>query len=199
MNKFLNPFCGYIAIVISLFALYCSCFSNMDPALTGFVLGALSLLVTALIGWQIVQYIFADKNMRKVVDESSQKLISDFTHVVTSLTLIEEAKDYDSRNKCLSSVDTLFSVIQELNQCNNQSLRENNLYRVAALLLQFFDSGKDEKGYHVLKGKKALYLSLIDSISTFDTFDRILNALNNSIETEPDYYQEYTPAYAKVD
>lgn len=188
---------GYIAIVISLFALFCSCFNNVGSLFTGFIMSSFAILVTVLIGWQIIQYIFAKKTIEDTVNESSKTLISDFTHSMKALTLFQKAESLETLHSYTAAIDSLFAAIQELHQCNNQEVLQYMEHNVLSLLLQIFESGKDEQGYHVPTDKKQFYLSLLHNPSKHDIEARIIQILQEAADAPADYYQEYVYILAK--
>ena len=154
-------------------------------------MSSFAILVTALIGWQIIQYIFAKKAVQELIDESSKALSSDITHILKAHTLSQKAETFGTLHMYITAIDSLFAAIQEVLLCNNQVIQEYMADNMYSLLLQLFESGKDNQGYHVQVGKKALYLTLLHNPLAPDTSAMLSQILEKAVETPADYYQEY--------
>jgi hypothetical protein len=97
--QWINFFLSIVAIFIS-----CVAICNVAPRQLGFdyigvIVGILALLVTTLIGWQIVQYIFAENKMRDIARKASRIIAKK-----TSQDIAKETAEKIARNtsECIS-------------------------------------------------------------------------------------------------
>lgn len=115
MNKFLTIlcFCSLLLSLIACFSVYYSCNINMYAI----VISILSLLVTALIGWQIFNSVDINKkvaDINRIAKTVARKENEIYTHTTLAVVYYINAVDcYKRQNMVEKTVDGLFNCIEE--------------------------------------------------------------------------------------
>lgn len=181
----------------------------------GVIVGILALLVTALVGAQVGQYVFVDRKIesiskpitriiaRKVAAEVAHRetpalaksaalvaidgIVSDFSLIMKSQDLLYRAKNDLMLSEYMSAIDNIFEAIANFVQCKSDKMSESSINEAMVYLNYACDECKKHGGARILEGRKDTYLNVLKEL-TCDT-KRIRDYLNEAknMPKETDY------------
>lgn len=179
-----------ISLVVSVIVLvnYCPT-QNLQFDYLGVIVGILALLVTALIGAQVGQYVFVDKKIesiskpitriiarkvaaevahretpdlaRTVASEAIDVIVSDFSLIMKGQDLLYKAKNEAMFAEYMSSIDNAFEAIAVYVQCRNDKMSGPSIIDAVDFLNRACDECKEHGGSRVLMGRKQFYESIL--------------------------------------
>lgn len=140
----------------------------------GVIIGILSLLVTILIGWQLVNYFVVEKRMRGY----AKKLIEEYRHSVNCYVIALYAVQAYQSNNTEMGIDTSMNAIDE-------GLKGYDKDSISLPISQLAELAKRYKAgtysVRIYKGKRNEYLKTI--LNTEDTnVDIIVDMIQNADE-----------------
>ena len=114
---------SYLAIVFSFLALVSvhSHFLTFNMTDAGFIVNVLSILVTVLIGWNILNYMQFKDSMKKIAQEEVKSVTEDYKAILNGLTML------NGKNAMLAGnfaylIDNSFDALQKISDCKNEEL-----------------------------------------------------------------------------
>lgn len=168
----------YISVAVS-FAMSIISLCNSLPRTNGIdyigvIVGILSLLVTLLIGWQLVNYFVVEKRMRGY----AQKLIGKYRHSVNCYVIALYAVQAYQSNNTEMGIDTSMNAIGE-------GLKGYDKDSISLPMSQLAELAKRYKtgtyNVRIYKGKRNEYLKTI--LNTEDTnVNAIVDMIRNADE-----------------
>ena len=202
-----------VALVFSIIVLvkYCPT-QNLQFDYMGVIVGILAILVTALIGAQVGQYVFVDRKIesiskpitriiaRKVAAEVAHRqtpelakaaaldaidlIVSDFSLIMKSQDLLYRAKNNIMFSEYMSAIDNIFEAIAIFVQCKNDKMSEPSITESFRYLEDAFERCKNHGGARILLGRKPFYIDVLKDIR-LDT-SNILQYLNEARQMPKD-------------
>ena len=188
-----------LAVSICVLVNYCPT-QNLRFDYMGVIVGILALLVTALIGAQVGQYVFVDRKIesiskpitriiaRKVAAEVAHRETPDLAKtaaseaindIVSDFSLIMKGQDllYKSKNEAMfaeymSAIDNVFEAIAIYVQCRNDKMSGPSITDALDYLNRVCDECKEHGGARVLVGRKQYYESILDKLNQDTTLIR---------------------------
>ena len=182
-----------VALTVSIIVLvnYCPT-QNLQFDYMGVIVGILAILVTALIGAQVGQYLFVDRKIesiskpisriiaRKVAAEVAHRqtpelakaaaldaidhIVSDFSLIMKSQDLLYRAKNNYMFSEYMSAIDNIFEAIAIFVQCKNNKMPEPSITEAFRYLEIAFDKCKSHGGARILDGRKPYYMDVIKNV-----------------------------------
>ena len=204
-----------LALVVGVIALVNRCptqdlYSHFDYI--GVIVGILALLVTALIGAQVGQYVFVDKKIegiskritriiaKKVAAEVAQRetpelakqtaleaiddIVSDFSQVMISQDLLYKAKNYRTFSEFMKTIDNGFEALAILVQCKNNKMSDPSVMDALRCISDACERCRESGGARILEGRRDYYKEVLQKI-TQDT-NQIEIYLNEAKGMSPD-------------
>ena len=184
-----------IALVVGVIALVNRCptldlYSHFDYM--GVIVGILALLVTALIGAQVGQYVFVDRKIEKIAgkisriisrkvaaevahretpdlartaaSEAIDVIVSDFSLIMKGQDLLYKAKNEAMFAEYMSAIDNAFEAISVYVQCRNDKMSAPSITDSLDYLSRVCEESKEHGGARVLEGRKHYYESILDKL-----------------------------------
>ena len=178
-----------ISLVVSIIVLvnYCPT-QNLKFDYMGVIVGILALLVTALIGAQVGQYVFVDRKIetiskpitriiarkvatevvhretpdlaRTTASEAIDVIVSDFSLIMKGQDLLYKAKNEIMFAEYMSAIDNVFEAIEVYVQCRNEKMSEPSITDALVFLNRVCDECGEHGGARVLIGRKQYYESI---------------------------------------
>ena len=205
-----------ISLVVSVIVLvnYCPT-QNLQFDYMGVIVGILALLVTALIGSQVGQYVFVDRKIesiskpitriiaRKVAAEVAHRetpelaksaaldaidsIVSDFSLIMKSQDLLYRAKNDLMLSEYMSAIDNIFEAIANYVQCKSDKMSDSSINEAMEYLNYACNECKKHGGARILEGRRDTYLDVLKNLA-YDT-KRIRDYLNEAknMPKETDY------------
>ena len=160
-----------IAIAISLLALYLTCFGSVVPSQTSLVLSILSILVTALIGWQIFQVISFEDRINQIAKDSTDKIMEDIFNDIHSINTALMTLNNHAVSIMTDSVPD-GKKIHDLMLALDLQTRSKHPNNVAPVLNTLSSSLQDilrsyqgNQELHLLKGQESFYESVLQRVN----------------------------------
>lgn len=183
-----------ISLAVSVIVLvnYCPT-QNLQFDYMGVIVGILALLVTALIGAQVGQYVFVDRKIegiskpitriiarkvaaevahreapdlaRAVASEAIDVIVSDFSLIMKGQDLLYKAKNEAMFAEYMSAIDNTFEAIAFYVQCRNDKMSGPSIIDALDYLSRVCAESKEHGGARVLLGRKQYYESILDKLN----------------------------------
>lgn len=149
-----------LAIVISGIAIIVAFSSANEKISTGDTLTVLSILVTVLIGWNILNYMQFKDSMKKIAQEEVKTVTEDYKAVLNGLTML------NGKNAILTGnfaylIDNSFDALQKILECKNEELSKFAIDYVMNFINEVSQIGKAK----IFKGKRNEYIYILGKIS----------------------------------
>lgn len=183
-----------ISLVVSVIVLVNNCpTQNLQFDYMGVIVGILALLVTALIGAQVGQYVFVDRKIesiskpitriiaRKVAAEVAHRetpdlakvtaseaidaIVSDFSLIMKGQDMLYKAKNEAMFAEYMSAIDNVFEAIAIYVQCRNDKMSGPSITDALDYLNRVCDECKEHGGARVLVGRKQYYKSIHEKLN----------------------------------
>lgn len=163
-----------------------------------FVLDCLSVLVTLLVGWNIVQYIFAKSLIREIARKVSAEIATntaktiseDINHIFEGKTIMQRANDAGLPGEGMTRVDMVFQALNEYSKCQYSSAVQSSVDVALQNLQRRLQDMKGEVAPRVLEGKKTSYAIILGALHS--PFLQACSALLDKAREMPKEYDKET-------
>lgn len=176
----------------------------------GVIVGILALLITALIGAQVSQYIFVDRKIEKVASKITRiiahKSANDISRRVAAETATEAVRNIPadmaaifngkdiargaelagSVGKYMECIDKTFAAISAFSKCSNDVIYKTAVKDSLETLKNVFEVCREKGGARILAGKRESYLSVLQGIRNLQT-EFYSQYLQEAQEQEPSF------------
>ena len=186
----------YISLGASLFSLavsicvlvnYCPT-QNLRFDYMGVIVGILALLVTALIGAQVGQYVFVDRKIqkitrtlarvisRRVAQEEAKDvamatalevvggLPEDISIVLKGKNLLRDSSSCVMDGEMMKCIDYIMQALKEFKKCKSEALYMSAIDDALDQLRVYFEYCEKNGGIRILKGKRLDYETILKDI-----------------------------------
>lgn len=203
-----------ISLIVSILVLvnYCPT-QNLQFDYLGVIVGILALLVTALIGAQVSQYVFVDKKIekitrtlargisRKVAQEETREvakaaalevvggLPDDISVVLKGKTLLRDAANSAMSGNRMKSIDFMMDALVEFKKSKSDVLYKSAIDDALKELKEYFEYCENEGGVRILKGKRQEYENILKDIKS-EHVAKCLEYLSIAAEKEEKYDED---------
>lgn len=165
-------YCVWLSIIAMALAIAATIISicriepiTMDWA--GVLVGALALLVTVLIGWQILNAVQLHRTLREV-NARIKKEVDDYDHTVSALVMqLFTIQEYFNKNHFEKAIDRFMEALAEANKGSRSEEVRDGILSYLLVIKQKHDFYKEKElpsGIFVIKGKREPYLEILSSI-----------------------------------
>lgn len=145
----------------------------------GAILGVLSILVTVLIGWNILNYMQFKDSMKKIAEDEVKSMTEDYKAVLNGLSMLN-GKNAMLIGNSAYLIDNSFDALQKLLECKNEELSKFAIDYVMGFIYEVSQMGENE----IYKGKQSEYLYSLGKIShKYKTY--IIRYIEAAKEVEP--------------
>ena len=133
-----------------------------------------SVLVTLLVGWNIVQYIFAKSLIRQiarevsktVAKEAAKELAEDINHIFEGNLLIQAVSGAAKPGSEMKELDSIFRALDEYSKCHYETSAQSSVDAALLNLQRRLLRMKDKGGLRVLEGKRPSYILTLAKLSS---------------------------------
>ena len=186
-----SMFLSLTALIVAALALINSVCGLQDSNL---VISFLGVLVTLLVGWNIIQFIFAENTMHKiardasdiVASETAKTIADDINHIFEGKLLIQKTFGFKSPGNEMKNVDFIFQALGEYSKCHYRSAAQSSVDAALQTLQKRLLSMKDKNVVRVLEGKKSLYIAVLKDLTS-----PYLQACNELLYSAVEKSEEY--------
>lgn len=148
-----------------------------------FLVGILTILVTALICWQVFNYVFIKREMNNIVKSALKDFQKDSIHVLKGMILIANSKSLFNSRFAQALDDTMISLEEVIKSKNNKL----NKFAIEFLMDYLATIKKDmEERFKVpiiYEGKKDIYIQILKRTNHPDK-DIFISMINKAEEIE---------------
>lgn len=167
-----SMYLALVSLVVTLFTLFYVVCVGVETNHSATLISVLGTLVTALIGWNIVQYIFAKDTMEKIAKEVSEPIASDaaksiaddINHIFEGKLWMQKANDACSPGEDMIRVDMVFQALNEYSKCQFSSAVQSSVDVALQNLQKRLQDMKGEVAPRVLEDKKASYAVILEAL-----------------------------------
>lgn len=137
-----------------------------------FVLNCLSVLVTLLVGWNIIQYIFAKalikeiakKVSKNIASETAKVLADDINHIFEGKLWMQKANSACGPGEDMQRLDMVFNALNEYSKCYFSSAVQSSVDAALQNLQRRLENMKGEVAPRVLEEKKVSYAVILKAL-----------------------------------
>ena len=171
-----------IAAVVTLFYIVCI---GTETSHASMLVAVLGILVTALIAWNIIQYIFAENRMKELASKTSSEAIKDLTddfkHIMLASDPLSHARMSVSYSLIGIAIHRYFQTLKIYLNIKDANLHYNCVSVLLGEILPLVEDWKSEGVLVVHKDYLPDYLELLDNCDTPQTTK--LKELLSDVET----------------
>lgn len=167
-----------ISGIISVAALYLAL-----PAIKGdfthhdALVDILGVLVTVLMGWNIISIVDFKKKA-----ESVDHISDDFSHVISGIMELNLSSFMLAGEKIVL-LDNSFNTLEAIQKCQNDNIRKKAEDEILVLINKICDAMKLDKKCYIMSGQRDRYKYLLGHVDSVYT-DSILKFINESQNSE---------------
>ena len=172
-----------IASTISFVSVFIALSGNIDTSHQEIYIDILSILVTVLMGWNIISVVdFKNKEekMSKKVEKIDQ-LSKDFNHVISGIMKLN-MYSFPLRGNKPALINSCFKSLAEIVKCEDKKVNESAIMQNMLLLHTIFDSFDKNEPVYVFKGKRNHYLFVLEQIKYSEYKKEVIDVITKSIE-----------------
>ena len=176
-----------LAVSICVLVNYCPT-QNLRFDYMGVIVGILALLVTALIGAQVGQYVFVDRKIqkitrtlarvvsRRVAQEEAREvakvtalevvggLPDDISVVLKGKNLLRDSSNCAMEGGIMKCIDYILQALNEFKKCQSEALYRSAIDDALDQLKGYFEYSEKNGGLRILKGKRQDYETILKDI-----------------------------------
>ena len=164
-------FVSVISLIVAFVALFYVVCVGVETDHASTLIAVLGTLVTALMGWNIVQYMFAKDEVRRIAKEESDKAANaaaervqdDLLHMVNALLPLMNARIDSVYNASVRTIGWYFYALNEYNHIQDSTLRQQYVSSLSEELLYHVERWKEEDRLCIDMKYLDDYKSLLDS------------------------------------
>lgn len=176
-----SMYLSLVALIVAILALINSLCGFQESNL---VISFLGVLVTLLVGWNIIQFIFAENTMKDIAQKESNKIAINVVSAFKTGRMIEEAHSQKRFKKYMDSIDKYFNAFQQTLSLSEPEIRQYEINVVAQELTDVLSRCQSKVGkVWILQGKLPYYETLLKSLP--EPFQSQCTALLSSVEEHP--------------
>lgn len=190
---------SFIVALLSLFYIMCIGIDKNEAALLVAILG---ILVTALVGWNIVQYMYAKDEVRRISRKESNKAAhqaaldvkEDLQHIADAMSPLINARINTVFNVSSRAIGYYFESLNEYNRIKDPNLRKKYTSDLMEVILHHIQRWENDNKLYIQKKYMDSYVSLLDELdmpSSVTLKELLMNADND--EGEPVYINHISP------
>lgn len=186
-KNFIPAIISVIAAIICVAAAVSIIYIKKEPMsfdLMAGLVGILSLLVTALIGWQIFNFIFIKQEVSKLIKEEIEYSFRDFNHILKGVVNVSNSKAF-FMGMMPQALDDNMIALESILQSKNQELI---LFALDVVMNNLNEIKKDMEArekVEIWENRKPKYLFLLEQTNHPFTCG-IINVVNKAVEIEND-------------
>lgn len=129
------------------------------------IVSSLSVLVTVLIGWDIIRYALAEKKMKSIASSAASMVTKDMVTSFDIGSLLSDAKKLWSSKKYMKAIDILFTALEKISSLRVQEIREHESNAVFPVLLRIFEESQEKGGLWILQEQRYRYECILQGLS----------------------------------
>lgn len=170
VNKSLRDILCVAAVLISVVSLIISVARNYtyDVDYPSLLVSVLSVIVTILIGWQVVNYVLMEKHIKNTLDESLKAVTKDYEAILNGIVRLN-LYNHDLKGNCALLTDNCFECLKDIAECRNENLRR---FATNAVMEILYELRKHYKcNYEIYAGRKNRYLYILSKTDSPYTRD----------------------------
>lgn len=137
----------------------------------------LGVLVTVLMGWNIISVVDFKKKA-----ESVDHISDDFSHVISGIMELN-MNSFMMAGEKVVLLDNSFNTLEAILKCQNDSIRIKAVDEIMELIKKICDAMKKNKENSVLAGRRDQYKFLLDHVDSANK-EKILEFIDNAEDCE---------------
>ena len=170
-----------IALAFSVISLCNSRPRSLGIDYLGIIVGSLALIVTALIGWQVVHYIYSASAVNNQINKAVVAVAKDFSLITEGYTFLSEARIEHYLGYKHDAIECCFTAISQFQSCEDKSLSKDCLDNACSTLVSFLTDYKESGEILLRPNRKDAYLHIAHTLNKHQS-QRILHLLNDAKE-----------------
>lgn len=157
-----SMYLALVALIMAALALINSVCEFRDSNL---IISFLGVLVTLLVGWNIIQFIFAEKTMKSIAQKASNEIALNVVSALEIGKMLEVANSQRRFKKYMDSIDKYFNAIQHILSLSEPEIRQYEIGVAAQGLKDVLSRCQGKVGkVWILPEKRFYYETLLKSL-----------------------------------
>lgn len=179
MRKYISIITSIIALIFSVIAVCVAAWRSPHLAFDyqGVIVGVLSLLVTALIGWQIFNVVEVNKKVSGIKETAAgitSKMMDKYSHTIKSYVITLDTFQLFYDCAYAMAIDRYIEAIDE-------GIKGSDISAIELPLQYLFKIKGDDDSGNIFQGKKAKYIATLSQLEDKNV-DDLINYILKSTE-----------------
>lgn len=196
-SRIYYPAALVVTFLISLAALSRNAPRTLSFDYLGLLVGILAILVTVLIGWQIVHYVQFQNKVENIIKEQVERLVSDAAPMNEAYSLLHLARLEAQHGWIIDAIEHSVDGVEKSLLCSKSHLREPVLSETLDCLLGILHRCQLDGQLRILEGRREHYLRVLGETGVPHTSPCI--TLLQSASEQPQVYDQYLEDMKKSD
>lgn len=146
--------------IASIIGMVCISTDNPKEMQTNIQVDVLAILVTVLIGWNILNYMQFKDSMKKIAQEEVKSVTEDYKAILNGLTML------NGKNAMLAGnfaylIDNSFDALQKISDCKNEELSR---FAIDYVMDFIYEISRTEDA-NIFKDKRNEYVYILEKIN----------------------------------
>lgn len=168
--------------IASIIGMLCVSTDSPKEMQTDIQVDVLAILVTVLIGWNILNYMQFKDSMKKIAQEEVKSVTEDYKAILNGLTMLN-GKNAILAGNCSFLIDNGFTSLEKVLCCENKALNSFAIEYIMDFIYNVFNNFSEKDKVEIYKDKKFEYKFLIDKIEYKKKY-KIVHFIDISKEVE---------------
>ena len=177
-----SMYLALVALIVAALAFINSFCSHIENGTL--IVSFLGILVTLLVGWNIIQFIFAENRMKDIAKEATKETAFDVICTYKVEDILKSAKQYKMSKRYMKAIDLIFDAIDSILSLKEREILQYEIGVASQLLLKTLLESQDKGGLWVLQDKRPRYGSLLQVLP--EAFRQQCTALVYQAEEHPE-------------
>lgn len=160
------------------------------------LVSSLSVLVTALIGWNVIQFLIAEKKVKEIVEASVSEISEDAFLMLRTKNLRTSAFLCIMHGKFMKAIDIIVQVVEGCYRCRVDAVRDLAVSESLTLLESYIEYAQSRKMLYILDSSLSHYEAVLGNVQGKSRVlsISILSVLRNTpIQTEEEEALRWSP------
>lgn len=154
---------AFVSLIVAAVAALNSFFFKVDNASA--IVSFFGVLVTLLVGLNIIQYMFAENRVREIADNMAVSIRKDFNSVLSGFTKSLYGCIIFNGSDLTVSFYSVMDALEKVSACNDEGLRLTIQSYIVELAYNVISLRSEDSPCLLCPGKRDLYLNLLAPIS----------------------------------
>ena len=161
-----SMYLALVSLIVAGFALFNSLYGKVDDA--NLIVSFLGVLVTLLVGLNIIQYIYAEKTVRRIVRAENGKLSRDFHSALNGVSMLISRCTFIDGTKLTSYFFLAMEALRKTSECTEPDIRNTSASYIIGFANYVVSKQGDDLPCKFFLGYRDVYIKTLRQFPTLD-------------------------------